>query len=240
MREVRVERPSIAGSSRLPVSYDEHPVGRERADEVRGEAVVRGVAVGRVAEDQVVRPPVGRERLEDVLLDDARAGDAQLLDVAVDRAAGVAVVLDENRARGPAGERLEPHRPGAGEEVEHGGAVDGPDQVERGLADAVGGRAGVAALRREDPGPAVLPRRSAREGLAEGADASSPKRTDRTSSTCVSAFRTASTARGGLVDRVAVDAGRDRREGRAGAELVGDASDSVAEARSAAGSSSAA
>ena len=70
-------------------------------------------------------------------------------------AAGGAVGLDEGHARRAARERLEPHRARAGEEVEHARAVDRPDQVERGLADAVARRARAQALRRGDPGAAL-------------------------------------------------------------------------------------
>src|SRR5262249_1288072 len=147
------------------------------------QAVVVRVAVGRVAEDEVVPALVERERTERVLLDDARAADAQLLDVPVDRAGGLAVVLDEGRACGATRERLEAHRAGAGEEVEDVGAVDRADQVERGLADAVGGRPRLASLRREDPRPAVLAADDPHATASSKArNASSPKSTKRTSS----------------------------------------------------------
>ena len=61
--------------------------------------------------------------------------------------------------------------------------------------------------------------------VRSASEASRPNRTKRTSSTAVSAPRTAAIATGrGLVERIPVHAGRDRREGdRAGAQLVGDA-----------------
>ncbi len=83
----------------------------------------------------------------------------ELVEVRVDHAAGVAVLLDEGGARGAARQRLEPHRARAGEQVEHLGVVDRADQVERVLAHAVGGRPRLAALRRGDPVAAVACRR---------------------------------------------------------------------------------
>src|SRR4051812_24996662 len=65
---------------------DEQSFGGERLDEVGREAVVVGVAVRRVAEDQVVGGALGRKRLEDVSRNDARGGDAKLLEVPVDGA----------------------------------------------------------------------------------------------------------------------------------------------------------
>jgi hypothetical protein len=49
-------------------------------------------------------------------------------------------VLDEDGARGSAREGFDPHRAGAGEEVEYPRIVHRPDEVEDVLADAVGGR----------------------------------------------------------------------------------------------------
>ena len=63
------------------------------------------------------------------------------------------VALDEDAARGPARERLEPHRARAGEEVEHARALDRADERERGLAHTVAGRSRDDALRRGDPVP---------------------------------------------------------------------------------------
>src|SRR5439155_24647901 len=71
--------------------------------------------------------------------------------VALDRARGLTVALDEDGRGGAARERLEAHRPRAGKEVEDGRFVDRTDQVEGGLADPVAGRARVEPLRREDP-----------------------------------------------------------------------------------------
>ena len=80
------------------------------------------------------------------------AVQAELLEVRVDRAAGVAVELStKTQLAGAARERLEPERARAGEEVEHVRAVDRPDQVERRLADEVRRRPRRVALRRVDP-----------------------------------------------------------------------------------------
>src|SRR5919106_1102254 len=84
----------------------------------------------------------------------ARAGEAELLEVGGDGAAGVPIVLDEGDALGAAREGLEAHRTRAGIEVEHRGAVDRADQVVRRLAHAVAGRAGRLPFRRGDAGAA--------------------------------------------------------------------------------------
>src|SRR5207342_2646069 len=80
------------------------------------------------------------------------ARELELVQVAVDRLAGGTICLYEGRVGGAARERLEPHRPRAGEQVEHACLVHStrPDQVEGGLADAVPGWSGVGSLRRED------------------------------------------------------------------------------------------
>src|SRR5262249_19317655 len=62
----------------------------------------------------------------------------------------------EDGPRGAARERLDTERAGAGVEVQHHGAVNGPDQAERRLADEIGGRARDVALRRSDPPPSKL------------------------------------------------------------------------------------
>ena len=151
-------RSSGSSGSRALVGldHDEAVLGEERGD-VRGEYRLERVEhpVGRVDEDEIVATARGRfcgERAPGVRLDDPRAGQAELLEVALDRALRLAVGLDEHRGRGSAGERLEPHRTGAGEQVEHRHLVDGPDQVERRLADPVSGRTRLA-LGREDPRP---------------------------------------------------------------------------------------
>ena len=121
----------------------------EQLREVRREP--RGiVAVWRVAEDEIVSTPLFAERTHGVHLENRRL-QAELVEVRADHPARVPVLLDERCARGAARERLEAHRTGAGEEVEHLGVVDGTDQVERALADAVGGRPRVASFRRGDP-----------------------------------------------------------------------------------------
>ena len=86
----------------------------------------------------------------DVAADDARAGQPQPVEVALDRAHRVGVVLDEDGARRAARERLDPERAGAGEEIEHARAVDRADEVEDVLADAVGRRPRVEAARRDE------------------------------------------------------------------------------------------
>src|SRR6185437_16335118 len=78
-----------------------------------------------------------RDGADDVAADDARTRQPQPVEVALDRVHGVRVLLDEDRARGAAGERLDPQRTGAGEEIEHARPVHGPDEVEDVLADAV-------------------------------------------------------------------------------------------------------
>src|SRR4029077_15693769 len=125
---------------------------------------------------------VAGERLEHVALEDGGTGHAQLLDVPVDRPAGVAVALDERRGGRATRERLETHRPGACEEIEYGRPVDGADQVERGLADAVRGGSRRIALRRVDAGSSVLAcdDAHAREAMRRGdAPTSNPRKAPR-------------------------------------------------------------
>ena len=106
--------------------------------------------VGRIDQHEVVTAPLCGEEAKDVVAHHTRAGQPELFEVALDRAAGGAVGLDEDRALGAARERLQPHRARAGEEVEHRGAVDRPDEVEGGLANAVTGRPGVHSFRGVD------------------------------------------------------------------------------------------
>src|SRR5690349_6777186 len=109
---------------------DEQSFRGQDPGQIGREAVVREVPVGRVAKDQVVRSAVGRERLEDVALHGARSGEAELLEVPLDRAHRFTIRLDEYRRGSAARERLEPHRPRAGKEIEDGRSIDGADQVE--------------------------------------------------------------------------------------------------------------
>src|SRR5207249_5721533 len=114
------------------------------------EAVEGVVVVGRIGEHEVVRGAIGRKRAERVLAEDGRV-QLQLVEVRVDRAARLAVGVDERRARGAARERLESERARAGEEVEYARLVDGADQVEGRLADEVRRRPRRQPLWRGDP-----------------------------------------------------------------------------------------
>ena len=73
------------------------------------------------------------------------AGQAQRLDVAADERARLGVLLDEQAEGGAARQRLEAERAGAGEQVEHLGALQREvgdavrEDVEHRLAHAVGG-----------------------------------------------------------------------------------------------------
>ena len=141
-------------AARPPVGLvDDQAVGRQDPREVGAEAA-RGPAklVRRIEEDQVVAPALGRRAPGGVAAEHASRPSGRSLSTlrSIVRHASRSDSTKTAR-RGAARQRLEPHRPRAGEEVEHGGAVDGADQVERGLADAVAGRPRVAALRREDP-----------------------------------------------------------------------------------------
>ena len=60
---------------------------------------------------------------------DPRAGELEPFEVLGDRPAGSPVALDERDGLGAARQRLDPHRAGAGEEVEHAGAVHRPDRL---------------------------------------------------------------------------------------------------------------
>src|ERR1043166_2202470 len=129
----------------------EQPVGREDLGEVLNQRVLQGrkPPVGRIDQHEIVAGAsagIGSQGSQRVLAENGRAFEPELVEVPVDRAAGLAIALDEGRLRGAAGERLEPHRAGAGEEIENLRLFDeaGADQVERGLADAVSGRPGLA------------------------------------------------------------------------------------------------
>ena len=171
-REVRSGSGS-AGSVRAPVSTTSSPSGAStfgRCSASFGSSSAHASYGGSTRTRSYVRDS-RRSSQTRVAAGDPRAGEAEPLEVLRDRPAGRPVALDEGDARGAARERLDPHRAGAGEEVEHAGVVDRPDQVERGLADAVAGRPGREPLRRGDPRPAV---RAGDDSHAPGLRTSSP------------------------------------------------------------------
>ena len=157
-RDVRNVSGSSGSRARDDVSRTSTPSSATRRGRWRGELRLElgPRLVRRVDEDEVVRARLLREasrprrrRRHALPSASASRGSAEIVRQAA------CVALDERRARRAARERLDPHRARAGEEVEHDGVVDRTDQVERGLADAVAGRAGRAAL---------SARRSARRG----------------------------------------------------------------------------
>src|SRR4029078_5509950 len=81
-----------------------------------------------------------------------RAFEPELVEFADDGLGRGAIRVDEDRARRPAGQGLEAERARAGEQVEHGGPVHRPDEVEDGFPDAVAGRAHLEAFRCIYPG----------------------------------------------------------------------------------------
>ena len=128
------------------------------AGEVGRQAVVGGEVVRRVGEHEVIMPrSAASMRTVSVRRDGGL--EPELLQVGADRAAGGAIGVDEDAALGAARERLEPEPARAGEQVEDDRAVDGPDQVERGLADEVGRRPRRRPLRRVEPPPRTACRR---------------------------------------------------------------------------------
>ena len=135
---------------------DEEAVVGKDGRQVAGKPGLQGGKhlVGRVDQHEIVaaaRGRLGGESPESLVRDDAGAGEAELVEIAVDGAQRLSVGLDEDGARGASRERLEAHRAGAGEEVEDGRAADGTDQVEGRLAGTVRGRTRVMSLRGEDP-----------------------------------------------------------------------------------------
>src|SRR5581483_6983968 len=132
----------------------EHAVVAEDAGEIARELRFEvGVqVVRRVDEHEIVLRPLGGEHGDRVAPQHGRL-QAQLVEVALDRAHCVAVRLDEDGARRPARERLEAERARAGVQIEHGRPVDGPEDVEHVLAHAVGRRPGLLPLRSVDRVP---------------------------------------------------------------------------------------
>ena len=136
----RAARPARAPSAGAPrASAPAPPTPRRAGRRGRGRRCATRAGAPRRASPQVTRAPVSRSRsrFSEIVRQAARSLSTNVT------------------ALGAARERLDPHRAGAGEEVEHAGAVDRPDQVERRLADAVAGRPGREPLRRGDPGAAM-------------------------------------------------------------------------------------
>src|SRR5205823_13549377 len=107
---------------------DDEAVVAEDGRKVLGKPVLQGRKhlIGWIDQQEIVAVAgggLGGEGSEGVLLDDPGAVEAELVEIPVDRAAGFAVVLDEDDARRSARECLETHRARTGEEVEHGRAV---------------------------------------------------------------------------------------------------------------------
>ena len=155
MRVVRCSRPGTSGAgSRLELSQTSTPSSVSSLARC-GASRAGVVAVGRVAEDEVVgaRAPARAARTASIGRTVAFRPSLSRF-ASITRHASRSCSTKVARAA-PRRERLEPHRAGAGEQVEHLGVVDRPDQVERVLAHAVGGRPGVAALRCGDPVAAV-------------------------------------------------------------------------------------
>ena len=135
------------------------PPARAEASACLAEAL----AIGRVGEDQRERRHgAGRPQPGGVAAEDAGApGEAQRLDIGADGAARRHRLLDEERKGRAARQRLEAERAGAGEEVEHAGALQHiamavGENVEDRLAQAVGGRPRVAAGGRGERAAAKL------------------------------------------------------------------------------------
>src|SRR5436190_7446510 len=149
-----VELRQLGLLSRTGLHDHEAVVGKD-GRQVAGKPGLQGGKhlVGRVDQHEIVaaaRGRLGGESPESLVRDDAGAGEAELVEIAVDGAERLSVGLDEDGARGASRERLEAHRAGAGEEVEDGRAVDGTDQVEGRLAGTVRGRTRVMSLRGKD------------------------------------------------------------------------------------------
>ena len=87
------------------------------------------------------------------------AAEAQRRDVLAQQRARLGAVVDEQRKRRAARQRLDPERAGAGEQVEHARAGDRiaigvHEDVEQRLAQAVGGRTDRVRFRRGERAPA--------------------------------------------------------------------------------------
>src|SRR6185369_8414830 len=92
---------------------DERSTRSEDLGQVLNQRVLQGrkPPVGRIDEDEIVagaRAGIGAQGGERVLAENRCALQSELVEVAVDGAAGVAVVLDKGRALGPSRERFEP------------------------------------------------------------------------------------------------------------------------------------
>lgn len=74
---------------------------------------------------------------QDIAIDDDGPGQSEFVEIRLDRAARLTVALDEHTTRCAARESFETERPRPREQIEHGCAVDRPDQRERGLANAI-------------------------------------------------------------------------------------------------------
>src|SRR5436190_8488499 len=99
-----VERQQLGLLSRSRL-HDDEPVVGEDGRQVAGEPGLQGGKhlVGRVDQHEIVaaaRGRLGGESPERLLWDDASAGQAELVEVAVDGTERVAVALDEDGARG--------------------------------------------------------------------------------------------------------------------------------------------
>ena len=127
------------------------------------------LAIGRIEKHQ--RERLHRMRRAEIggvaAIDFRDAAEPQRLDIVAQQRAGLGAVVDEQRERRAARNRLDAERAGAGEQVEHARALDriviGMDQdVEQRLAQPVRGRPDVArGRRRPDCGPSIVRRRRA-------------------------------------------------------------------------------
>ncbi len=160
-RRVVTRASGSSGSTRSDVSTTTRAAlastGREEVAERR--RVLLPLVVRRIDEHEVVPAAtcaVVAKRGRDITVRDRCSGQAQLLEVRLDHARGLAIALDEDTARRAPRERLETHRPRSGEEIEHRGTIHRPDQRERRFPHAIAGRAGRRALRRCDA--VALPR----------------------------------------------------------------------------------
>src|SRR5262245_31564571 len=127
-------------------------------------ALGQAFAVGRIQKRQPRRAVLTRRaQLGGVAAEDlADAGQAQSLHVAADAGARLGGLFDEQAIGSPARQRLEAKRAAASEQVEDPGAVEAKrgqavgEDVEDGLAYAIGGRAHQAARGGRQRSPAKL------------------------------------------------------------------------------------